>query len=391
MTNVSKDMVVFGEDWGGLPSSTQHLIKRIAKGRKIIWVNSIGLRSPKLSKHDLVRAFKKMTAIFIRKNNTHDIPHNISVLSVMTLPAPKSKLSRYVAMHLTCWQVKKRMDALGIESPVLWTSLPTVSDIIGKLNESASIYYCGDDFSALAGVDHKVVAEHEKKLSQKCDLIITASDELKRKFQNSDILEETSKNGQCHCVTHGVDFDLFNRYTPIAEDLKKIKRDGKPVAGFYGSIAEWLDLDLLTQCIKDNRDWNFVFIGKENVDMSSIKQFSNVFFLGPKKHEILPSYSQHWEVSILPFKDNEQIRSCNPLKMREYLAAGTAVISTYFPAAEQYSDVIDIVETPEDFSQSLKNIARGKSIYSVSETVRTESWDEKAKQVEQLMESLPWA
>lgn len=29
------DLIVFGEDFGGLPSSTQHLIKRLAQNRKI--------------------------------------------------------------------------------------------------------------------------------------------------------------------------------------------------------------------------------------------------------------------------------------------------------------------------------------------------------------------
>ena len=47
-----RDMIVFGEDFGGLPSSTQHLVKHLPKMRKIIWVNSIGLRQPKLNRND---------------------------------------------------------------------------------------------------------------------------------------------------------------------------------------------------------------------------------------------------------------------------------------------------------------------------------------------------
>ena len=37
-------MIVFGEDWGAHPSSTQHLMTRLAGDRDILWVNSIGLR-----------------------------------------------------------------------------------------------------------------------------------------------------------------------------------------------------------------------------------------------------------------------------------------------------------------------------------------------------------
>ena len=34
------DLVVFGEDWGGLPSSTQHLMRHLAGERRILWVNA---------------------------------------------------------------------------------------------------------------------------------------------------------------------------------------------------------------------------------------------------------------------------------------------------------------------------------------------------------------
>ncbi len=39
-----RDLIVFGEDFGGLPSSTQHIVARLSKTRRVIWINSIGLR-----------------------------------------------------------------------------------------------------------------------------------------------------------------------------------------------------------------------------------------------------------------------------------------------------------------------------------------------------------
>ena len=55
-----RDLIVFGEDWGALPSSTQHIVRHLAKSRRVIWVNSIGLRRPVLSWHDIKRAFNKL-------------------------------------------------------------------------------------------------------------------------------------------------------------------------------------------------------------------------------------------------------------------------------------------------------------------------------------------
>ena len=38
--------VVFSDDWGRHPSSSQHLFTRIARRRRVVWVNTIGTRTP---------------------------------------------------------------------------------------------------------------------------------------------------------------------------------------------------------------------------------------------------------------------------------------------------------------------------------------------------------
>jgi len=51
---MTHDLLVFGEDWGGLPSSTQHLIGQLASNHKTVWINSIGLRRPRICLHDVI-------------------------------------------------------------------------------------------------------------------------------------------------------------------------------------------------------------------------------------------------------------------------------------------------------------------------------------------------
>jgi len=43
----TRDLIVFGEDWGSHPSSTQHIVSHLAANRRVLWVNSLGLRRPK--------------------------------------------------------------------------------------------------------------------------------------------------------------------------------------------------------------------------------------------------------------------------------------------------------------------------------------------------------
>ena len=138
--------------------------------------------------------------------------------------------------------------------------------------------------------------------------------------------------------------------------MKKIPSDlpqGKPIAGFYGSISTWLDQQLLIDTIEALPHWEFVFIGKVDCNIENLIAFRNVSFLGVKNHDELPTYIQNWNVAMLPFKDNKQIQMCNPLKLREYLASGTPVVSTDFNALGGYREYIQVSGKDMPFNEAI--------------------------------------
>lgn len=381
---MKRDLIVFGEDWGGLPSSTQHLIKQLSLTRKVIWVNSIGLRQPNWSLHDIKRVWTKLTKTST-DSKEEDQSAPFQTVNLKTIPAPKGKCARWIAKQLIIKQLKPIIKKAQLNQPILWTSLPTVADICGSLGESGIVYYCGDDFGALSGVDHEVVLQHEQKLIQKSDLILAASPMLCTKFPEDKV----------RLLAHGVDFTLFNQSVFRAKDLPNDKR---PIAGFYGSLSKWLDYDLINQVTEINPDWHFVFIGQNELSYNPLIVRENVHIMGPKPHSQLPRYSQHWQVSLLPFIDNEQIRACNPLKLLEYLATGTPIISTDFPALTPYKSAIHTVNSVAEFNTSLNLIqqdwlkhntkALSKRTQQQAKLIRPQTWQAKAKQLEAWLEAL---
>ncbi|OLQ92205.1 glycosyl transferase [Vibrio ponticus] len=373
-----RDMIVFGEDFGGLPSSTQHLIKHLPDMGKIIWVNSIGLRQPRLTRHDCARA---MTKLFASNQNRLNKPNvtladstaanQIEVVNLRTIPAPSSILSRKLARSMMLKQLTPILRKHKISSPILWSSLPTAADLCGHLDESGIVYYCGDDFSALAGVDHDTVREHEAKLVDKANVVFAASEKIAEMFPRCKTM----------LLPHGVDVELFSTPTERAKDLPN---RGKPIAGFYGSLSNWLDYPLITQVALEMPDWDFVFIGPNELQHNPLPNLNNVFYLGPKPHHSLASYSQHWQASLLPFKHNRQIEACNPLKLREYLAAGSPVIATPFPALAPYSRYINIVNDVQQMCSAL-NLPTTKQRLP-SGIVNGESWQSRSEWVRKIME-----
>ena len=385
---MTHDLIVFAEDWGGLPSSTQHLIKQLSKNRKVVWINSIGLRQPTFSMTDFKRLWNKLSVSKVESMTTKTLTsqtkpqaqdNNFFIINPLTLPAPRSAIARYVAQKLLLTQIKPIIKKANLSSPILWTSLPTAVDFSGHLDESALVYYCGDDFSGLAGVDHETVAKREKELSKKADLIMVSSNKLLENFPT-----ENTK-----LLTHGVDYALFSSPSQRAPDLPN---DGKNIAGFYGSISAWLDIQLLHDTIIKMPHWHFVFIGKVVIDVSLINRLENVTFLGERPHHQLPSYSQHWTASLLPFVDNAQIQSCNPLKLKEYLAAGSPIICTSFEAIKAHRGLVQVADTSEAMVEALTASEYLQPLTyfpnALRSRVMTKSWESRAQQVSNWLERI---
>ncbi|EMH3445778.1 glycosyltransferase [Vibrio harveyi] len=372
------DIVVFGEDFGGLPSSTQHLIKHLANNHRILWVNSIGLRQPKFTPKDAKRLVTKLTGSVKQQDKVQtpfgrEEDSSIHTITLLTIPAPKSKWARSVATKMMKHQLSKKLDLLGFQHAVFWTSLPTAVDICREMSTKGIVYYCGDDFGALAGVDHQTVLEHEADLIDSANLILAASDKLAAELPQ----EKTVT------LPHGVDFSLFSEPTAKAQDMPN---NGRKVLGFYGSLSEWLDFRLIEQVADQAQDWDLVFIGPNEFPHNPLPQRSNVHYLGPRAHQDLPSYSQHWDASWLPFVDNAQIQACNPLKLLEYLATGTPVISTAFPALKPYQHMLHVVADVDDVRASLNHLLPPPE-GSLS-IIQQQSWQSRARQVERLVRAL---
>ena len=370
---MNHDMIVFGEDWGRHPSSTQHLMQRLAGNTKIIWVNSLGLRRPRFNKADLARLVTKASSMLKKPSVTQAhsaCPHPFAGLAnPKILPFPGSSLALAFNRVSLANQIGKLATDCEISRPILWTSLPTALCAIGALGERAVVYYAGDDFGALAGVDHAPVLAMERELADKADLIIAASPLIAERFPAH----------KTRILPHGVDYDLFAAPVARASDLPT----GRPVAGFYGSLNEWIDVQSLAEAAQRLPSWDFVLIGKVECDTAKLQNLSNVKLFGPRPHSDLPSYCQHWDVSLLPFKRNRQIDASNPLKLREYLACGTPVLASYrFPAAAAYGDAVQFCEDGEGlFEAILRTKNYSKSAAYRRNLVLHESWESRAETV----------
>lgn len=365
--------VVFAEDWASHPSSTQHLFAELAKHHEVHWVNSIGMRKPSLKLNDLKRVFNKLKQLFSESTSaTIETPKAMHVYKLPVLPWHDNALVK----RFNKWVYSQYFKNIYDEPVIYWLSVPTAEYLITKQKRDRLIYYCGDDFSALAGVDASLVTPFENSLIQNADLIYVISAFLMNKMPKH----------KTKMLSHGVSYDLFTSKSEIAPEISHLNG---PIIGFYGSINAWLDIALLTALVAQRPSYQLVLVGDIVGPTAQLLQFKNVTHIPAIEHARLASFSTHWNVSVLPFVNNEQIRACDPLKLKEYLAAGKPIVATDFPAVKQYQTEILIGKTHDQFinkideAVSLNTIERNTLKLSQQQLAKNHSWESKALKVQQ--------
>jgi glycosyltransferase involved in cell wall biosynthesis len=372
------DFIVFSDDWGRHPFSCMHLMNQFLPWNRILWVNTVGMRFPSFTVYDLKRSIEKIGSWFGKSTSKEEIPNNLTIISPVTIPFSTIKQVRLFNKRSVIWKVKKVMERLGFQNPILLTTLPNAVDYIGGFGEIFDVYYCVDEFSKWPGVLKDLVELMERDLIQKADLIVATSEELQKTKRKDSI--------PTHLLPHGVEINHFRKNqtlepTPLIKNLKK------PVIGYFGLFDERTDSDLIDYMAGHRPEWSFIFIGPKKVEAENLLKDKNVFFFPPVPYWELPRYLAGIDVFIIPYKLDELTKYINPLKLKECLAAGKPVVSTPLPEVLKLKEAVRIANTKEEFLEQISEaLSKPFDQVAAEKLLETEDWSFKAEQMSQYIE-----
>ncbi|MCX7927262.1 MAG: glycosyltransferase [Candidatus Omnitrophica bacterium] len=348
------NVIYFSSDeWdSGLKTSQYHIAIRLSRENKVLYINSIGLRKPKASRSDLTRIINKLKKYL---KGAQRINSNLFVFTPIVIPFHGIKCIDAINTILLTLFIRYYQVKLKLYKPYLLTFLPNIVDILGRFGERKIIYYCADEITSFRGVATEKIEEMESRLLEKADHVIVTSKQLyehKRRFKPTVLY-----------LPHGVDVKLFNKAlkaeTEVPLDIKKLK---KPIIGFWGHISnDWLDFGLIRSLALRYPEWTILLIGKVDADIPDLSEYKNVVILGPRDYQMLPNYAKAFSVAIIPFIDSTLTRNSNPLKLKEYLAAGCPVVSTPIPEVMSYANVIKIAYNKEEFTKAIEDYINNDS------------------------------
>jgi len=369
-----RDILCFSHDWTGDPLSKTHLMRVLSRDNRILWVNAIANRMPTTSTKDISRIFKKLKSF---TEPVREVEKNIFVLSPLAIPAYGSAAVRKFNEKFLVRQVKKAMRKLGFENPLNMVFNPAAGLLAGKLGESELIYYCVDEYTAFTGAS-KGLKEIEEDLFRKSDLVVVSAENL--------LESKKHFNANTFLIRHGTDWAHFRTAlddeTKIPEEIVNLP---KPVIGFHGLLADWVDFELIKKIAAHFDKGSIVLIGKIAVDAEQkvkiLDGIPNVHFLGRKPYAELPAFCKGFDVALNPFAINDLTLAANPLKVREYLAAGLETVSTDIPEV-RILEHCRVGATHADFIFQIEEALKSKvSRARISDSIKAESWDAKIEEL----------
>lgn len=224
-----------------------------------------------------------------------------------------------------------------------------------------------------------------KKLPAKKPIVLASATKLfnhaKAHFPSSKVV--LSKNA---VMVDDFNYNNFKK-TASPKDLKSILKEKKPIVGYYGAIAPWLDYNLISKVAKLNKDLIFVFIGVnyQNALRKLDVDVSNVYYLGPKQYSELPKYSKFFDCAIIPFRKGEIAKGTSPVKMFEYMAMGLPIVGTRDLLECKGFEYVYLASNAEEFSlyinEAIKEHRKEKVKRELLKQAQENTWEARAEDI----------
>ena len=337
-------IVYFANDWAAENrTSSHHIAERLSRWQPLLYVSSPGMRAPKASGRDFRKIGRLLAALWRPPVRVRE------GLWCCTIPQlPFRRIPGVVALNgwFARQAVRRALAQLQARELLLWFTVPHPQFLVGRLGERMVVYYCIDDYAAHPGVDSVLLRASDLALTRKADRVFVAPPALlaaKRLVNESTLFSP-----------HGVDAELFGRAllaeTQIPAEARALQ---PPVIGFFGSLAAWIDVPLLAQLARARPQYTLLLIGHVSTDVSELQGLANVRLVGAQPYETLPNWAKSFNVAIIPYRQNQQVQNANPLKLREYLATGKPVVSTFNPEVARFGTLVRLATDVESFIQAV--------------------------------------
>ncbi|HEY3840385.1 MAG TPA: glycosyltransferase [Bryobacteraceae bacterium] len=322
------------------------------------------------------------------------LPGNVFEIQLPGLEADVYRLKWTTELlELAAGALAQVRDSAGISEAVQLVNFPgwtPLAEILRRRFGWRIIYDCLDDQYAFGELHGQDAAAYEAQLTQTGDALITSGLTL---HQTKQIVREDAV-----FIPNAVDYGVFR----AAASQGLLDHLSRPVIGFFGALADWLDSNWIAEAARRFPGWSFVFIGSEFFAREealrrwrSATSAPNVRVLPQASLSELAGYLAQFDVCIVPFLDLAITRSMHPVKIYEYLAAGKHILAPALPELLPFAEdgLLFTYDDREESFRLLEALAAQppteRQIADRTEFAARNDWSQRIDRLIQLVNRLP--
>lgn len=365
-------LYVPGVRWETLAGTDRNLAVALSQHRDVVWVEARSLYRTLRHRDTLPRI-------------TSPAP-NIIRLRVSVPPGVSRPVMRDITNWVIARQVRNYLRGAHLQPSaiVAATSDPLLSLLRGEAG--VRVYFATDDFVSGAGllklpVDY-LIKSRERNLKA-ADLVLAVTPDLARELQRGPDAPIWFPNGA-----------NLRRYDAIETALSSPEiHVREPILGVVGQFNERTDFNYLLAAQEAGMGLLLVgpqfFTTDAQADFDNLIGRPNVQWIDQVPPERLPSFMCAIKIGLTPYADTTFNRRSYPLKTLEYLSAGIPVVSTAVPPLRGFDPrFVASASSPEDFVAAIQGLlAKEYTRAAVRASVAGESWDDRARQLINYIES----
>lgn len=194
---------------------------------------------------------------------------------------------------------------------------------------------------------------------------------------------------------NGVEIERFQREGEVHPLLQEIREQhpGKPIIGYIGALALWIDFEMIAELAARRPDLIFVFVGPIYDPRVVPAQADNIIYTGPMPYPNVPRLLNGFDVAWIPFRAGDIAQTTSPLKLFEYFAAQKPVVVN---ADMRECVVFDEVLSGSDaetmsvaVDAALERRDDGAFASALTKHAQAASWQERARVVYDAMKDAP--
>jgi hypothetical protein len=274
-----------------------------------------------------------------------------------------------IIRHFSKWikpNIQSTLKAIGFdEVDVLWISNPKFFWLADVVRYKKLVYRIADDYTHFK--EFPEIAELEAEFIRKADHVFVTSEIFAHKALSQGKTPTLLKNA--------VDISAFVQEDMLIPPEYAASTSQKIV--YVGTIKYWMDQELLVQ-LSQAVDADIFLIGPEGINLDSLRACENIHILGPRKYKDVPAYMKHADAAIIPFITGDLTAAISPLKLFEYCAVGTPVISSSMEEVRRLNAPIIVAEDHASFIEGVRHtLASERQSEALMDFAKQNSWDDR--------------